>query len=82
MPQNEALIHKCSVMFKFVQTGLLADAEVLEDIAEYFVGSDLALSGDFCQVGKDEAEVFSNEVTRQLVVKSCDDAAQIVLGME
>lgn len=61
---------------------LLSDAEVLEDIAEYFVGSDLALSGDFCQVGKDEAEVFSNEVTRQLVVKSCDDAAQIVLGME
>ena len=55
---------------------------MLEDIAEYFVGSDLALSGDFCQVGKDEAEVFSNEVTRQLVVKSYNDAAHIVLGME
>ena len=66
----------------FPTQNLLSDAEVLEDIAEYFVGSDLALSGDFCQVGKDEAEVFSNEVTRQLVVKSCDDAAQIVLGME
>ena len=26
VPQNEALIHKCSVMFKFVQTGLLAHA--------------------------------------------------------
>ena len=73
--------HLLSILI-VVYHDLLTDAEVLEDIAEYFVGSDLALSGDFCQVGKDEAEVFSNEVTRQLVVKSCDDAAQIVLGME
>lgn len=75
----EGIFADVMIFFSFA---LLSDAEVLEDIAEYFVGSDLALSGDFCQVGKDEAEVFSNEVTRQLVVKSCDDAAQIVLGME
>ena len=45
MPQNEALIHKCSEMFKFVQTGLLADAETLEDGVEGVVGGDGA--GDF-----------------------------------
>ena len=82
VPHLEGLSSNYSKLFRVVYKGSLADAEVLEDIAEYFVGSDLALSGDFCQVGKDEAEVFSNEVTRQLVVKSCDDAAQIVLGME
>ena len=75
----EGIFADVMIFFSFA---LLSDAEVLEDIAEYFVGSDLALSGDFCQVGKDEAEGFSNEVTRQLVLKSCDDAAQIVLGME
>ena len=73
--------HLLSILI-VVYHDLFPDAEVLEDIAEYFVGSDLALSGDFCQVGKNEAEVFSYEVTRQLVVKSCDDTAQIVLGME
>ena len=82
VPHLEGLSSNYSKLFRVVYKGLLADAEVLEDIAEHFVGSALALSGDLCQVGKDEAEVFRNEVTRQLVVKSCDDAAQIVLGME
>ena len=50
-------------MFKFVQTGLLADAEVGEDITENFV------CGDFptCylrEMGETLAEVFRYEVAR------------------
>ena len=63
MPQNEALIHKYSEMFKFVQTGLLADAEVGEDIAENFVCGDFSTCY-LCEMGETLAEVFRYEVAR------------------
>ena len=64
MSQNEALIRKCSEMFKFVQTGLLADAkfslsdaEVLEDVAQYCIGGDVTASY-FLGILQTESKVF------------------------
>ena len=58
-------------MFRFVQTTLLADAEVLEDVAEDFVGGDLA-AGDFAQSGDAGVKVLGNEVAWELLVHSVD----------
>ena len=62
MPQNEALIHKYSEMFRFVQTTLLADAEMCENVAENFVWGNMSAEY-FGEMGDAEAEVFGYEIT-------------------
>ena len=52
-----------SEMFRVVQTGLLTDAEVGEDIAENFVCGDFSTCY-LCEMGDTLAEVFRYEVAR------------------
>ena len=52
-----------SEMFRVVQTGLLTDAEVGEDIAENFVCGDFSTCY-LCEMGETLAEVFRYEVAR------------------
>jgi len=65
VPQNEALIHKYSEMFRFVQTALLTDAELAEDISKNLVSRYLA--NDFGEVREALTEVFTNKVATHLI---------------
>lgn len=46
--------------FQFVSNGLLPDAELAENVAEHFVGGDLA--GDFAQVVEAFAQVLRQKI--------------------
>ena len=77
VPHLEGLTSNCSELFRVVYKGLLAHAEEREDIVEGFLGGDLAFTGDFGKVGKDEAEVFGNEVTCKAGFETVEDALEI-----
>ena len=60
----------CTVFFASVfnskKCHLFSDAEVFEDVGKDGVGGDFA-TGDFCKVVEALAEVFSDEVARDVV---------------
>ena len=59
---------------------LFADSEVFEDVGEDGVGGDFA-AGDFSKVVEALAEVFGNEVTRDVVGYGMTDTGNGFEGM-
>lgn len=65
-------------MFKFVQTGLLADAEIFEYVSQDFiVGND---TQNLTQMGEAEAEVLADEVAREALVHGLTGALYVFNG--
>ena len=68
-----------SEMFRVVQTGLLTDAEMAEDVVESFLGGDLT-AGDVGDMVEGEAEVFGEEVTGEVGVEAFEDTEEGSVG--
>ena len=67
------------VSFKFVQTGLLADAEVLKDIAQdLLVGDD---AQNLTQVREAETKILADEVTRKTRMHGVEGAENILVSL-
>ena len=68
-------------MFRVVYKGSLADAEMLEDVAEHFVGDNLA-AGYFGKHSEYVTQVFADEVAAEVDGKAFDNTLQTVVGTE